>query len=277
MNIYNVKTIIDYEELLNKIEFIDYVYISIGGKINQRYITRNCHSDSKYLRQLTNSTQHLIPNFLKYRENKKILIISLDQYSNEENFRLNYNIIKQELDNSMTFIFFDTFCDEKFLNDFLTHTISFLKKKSILCDNFMICNYVKFMNEPNLIESKSENEIPKIIYGILQVENNIIYSNCFYEWYGYNYYTYNLIYKYKFYNNFHHFHEIRKLFQEYIKTSFSFKDDYEIISITKTSNFWDDSIDITSYIHNTKSMTLSLTQQYNQLYEYTNFCSELSI
>lgn len=266
-----VSSMIEYQEILSKIADIDFVYVSVGGKVNESYVSRFCHSNSTRIRHCTNSSKHLVPNLLKHRENKKILIISLDQYKSEENYRMNHNLVKQSLEECMNFIFFDCFCNKTFLDEFLTVTIEFLKLKTVLSNNFMICNYVKFMNEPNSIETKSEDEIPKIIYGFLQLENNTTYHDRFYEWYGYNYYTYNLIYNYKLYNKISHLHDLRMLFQKFMKTIFTFNDDYDLITITKKSKCWNNAIDITSYIHSTDSMSLSLMQQYDQMYEQSNF------
>jgi len=61
----------------------------------------------------------------------------------------------------------------------------------------MICNYVKHLNIPNFLEEHDEKMIPRTIHDLLNKERCIQYSECLYEWFGYNFYLYNLIYNYK--------------------------------------------------------------------------------
>jgi hypothetical protein len=63
---------------------------------------------------------------------------------------------------------------------------------------------------------------------------------------------------------------MRQLLQKFIKSKFHFNDDYDIIGITKGCKIWTYSIDITSYIHSTESMSLSLREQYDQMFQHTS-------
>lgn len=265
MSIFKATTMNEYSQLLKDLKDIDYVYISVGGKVNELIVKRFCYSNMKNIRHYSNSTNHLIPNFLKYRQHKS-LIISLDNYKNEESYLFNHNIISQNIDENMNFIIFDMFCTIPIMNEFLMITLDFVRFSSIVPDHFMICNYIKFMNEPNLLESKSEIEIPETIHLFLQKEDNSMYSHCFYNWFGYNYYTYNLIYNYNSCRNMNNLSQLVPIFKKSIKTIFTFNDDFEIIDIFKNYKFWNHIIDITSFIQNTDKMSLSLYEQYEQLF-----------
>lgn len=266
MSIQRIRSIPEYRDIICDIKDIDFIYISIGGKINEMYITRKVHASKTMIRDRTNSINHLVPNFVKYRDNKKILIISLDQYSNEENYRMNKNMVAQTLEDKMQFVFFDIFCSEDFLIEFMEMTIDFLKINKIPANNFMICNYVRFLNTPNPREKQSESEIPSTIHLFLLQEDIDGYKDRFYQWYGYGCYTYNLIYNYKNYNQLSQLTELNMLFRKFIRNKFHFNDDYDIIGITKHCKLWTHSIDITSYIHSTDNMSLSLREQYEQMY-----------
>jgi hypothetical protein len=270
MPILRISSMREYKEIISDIEDIDFVYISIGGKINETFITRQVYGSKTTTRDRTNSINHLVPNFLKYRDNKKILIVSLDQYSNEENYRMNRNLVSQSLEDKMQFVFFDTFCTQEFLIEFMEVTIEFLKSNKIPANNFMICNFVRFVNLPNPMEKQSESEIPSTIHLFLLQEDVDGYKDRFYQWYGYGIYTYNLIYNYKNYNQLSQLSEFNLLFQKFIKSKFHFNDDYDIIGITKGCKLWTYSIDITSYIHSTESMSLSLREQYDQMFQHTS-------
>jgi hypothetical protein len=74
----------------------------------------------------------------------------------------------------------------------------------MLCDenqiemnNVMICNYVKHLNIPNFIEENAEIMIPETIQNTLNSLSPDKYSYCFYQWFGYRFYMYNFIYRYK--------------------------------------------------------------------------------
>jgi hypothetical protein len=61
--------------------------------------------------------------------------------------------------------------------------------------NMMLCNYVKFMNQPNLVEYEDELMIPKAIQNVLYKSK---YENTYYEWYGYKMGLYDCIYNVSF-------------------------------------------------------------------------------
>jgi len=245
----------------------EHVYVSIGGKVNEFYFHCN---NPLHCKIYTNSMYQLIPNFLQCKDipehNINILIITIDDYSNSHSYELNKSVIMKHKSKNMDIVMFDSLCNSLFLEQFLTTTISFLTRHNINSDHFMICNYIKYKNEPNLLEQQLSKEIPISIHRILQNTANSEYNACFYDWYGYRTSTYNLIYNYKKYylnTTFPYNETVSSIQKHIVGLPFCFDSDYGIVNSTRVNSFWEHSIDITSVITDNNCIALSLTTQFD--------------
>lgn len=167
----------------------DFIYISYGSKVNEH------HVQLENSLVLTNSHLQIIPNFLQVRgKNVKILSISIDDYSTRGHRDSAIQRLEPYIDDSnVEIILLDN--SDIDIQEITRVLIQFLNEIGMNPKNTMFCNYIRFIC-PNPHESKLENAIPNIIYDTICQESNETYSECFYQWYGYNSYTYNLIFQY---------------------------------------------------------------------------------
>jgi len=198
----------DIEEQFNVVfrqnPLIQFVSLSIGSKFNHAKVQLNTNGNMSY----TNSDIQMIPMFMRHinidrQEPIDTLMIIWDIFKTEEHFMANRRIldqIRREYPNTH-YILLNKIC----IKEDLDRVIPFLTQKMIDYQippaNFMIANYVRFKNTPNTLERISEMVIPNTVQEILNQEEFSAYANCFYQWFGYNQYLYNFIYRYKLLHN----------------------------------------------------------------------------
>lgn len=190
------------DEIQNEISRIIYesdgfnmLYVSIGGKLNEYAVQFRENPKKKYA---TNSRQQMYPRFLRNRHQKnKILIIAVDNFRDRFVFENNKKIIEDILDDNVTFVMINYLFNTTTLGIFMQFITKVAKNNEIERSRFMICNFVKHLNEPNIRELRDEEMIPETIHRILSLPENSEYSDGFYEWFGYRFYLYNFIYRYK--------------------------------------------------------------------------------
>jgi len=192
-NIISLKAIID--ETIHNRGKIDTVYVSIGGKCNDSHVLFNRPDSVKGKSFPTNSHYQLLPRFIEFDSTtKNILIIAFDDFSNEETRIYNRKSVEKRLTENMTLILFDKITDKPFLESFMELFLFICSENKIDKTNAYICNFIKHLNEPNVLDYKSEEMVPQLIQRFL---DNTDYSECFYQWFGYRYFTYNFVYRYK--------------------------------------------------------------------------------
>lgn len=177
-----IKVINNYNSLNDYLNnnVYDNVYISIGSKKN---INNYNYTDAIY---------QMYPTFI--REHNNCLIIIVDIFSKKTILHKNIKILKNTLNTNTDCIIINKLCDKEFLDIFISMVISYLQSHNISYKNFMICNYVCYMNSPNKIEQENLNNIQNSIQNNIQ---NSIYNQCFYQWFGYMEYFNNYVYNYK--------------------------------------------------------------------------------
>jgi hypothetical protein len=141
---------------------------------------------------------------------------------------------------------------------FMEDLLEFVRHTNVSNNNFMICNYIKFLNAPNEIERRSATSIPDAIQRVLNLETNARYSGCFYDWFGYNPAKYNYICCYKCRNqiNYASLHKLEKILNE-------LNDDPSAKITVRNyaeTNFWDNIYDITSYGIDKNKISMSLRE-----------------
>jgi len=206
---------VQFNEVFRRKPSINYVYLSIGSKLNSPIVHLPGHTNASY----ANSDMQMIPIFMRHLNLDQpspfdMLMVIWDVFSSDEqilkNRQIMDNICKQHT--NIHYILLNKLC----IKDDLDRFIPFLTQKiidhQIPSTNYMIANYVCFKNTPNTIERISEMTIPTAIQEILDREEFCDYKNCFYQWFGYNQYLYNFIYCYRsMYRGSVHFYNVNAI------------------------------------------------------------------
>lgn len=170
----------------------DFLYVSIGSKWNEDTY-EIAGTNGKRLCRKSNALNQMVPEFLSCLQEDhgaKILCICLDQFEDPRIKKRNQDIIET----SGKKVDFIQHTDVGSLEEFVYFLIEKLEEKSLDSSQFIIANYVRFLNTPNYIETLAESNIPDLIERVLSKTR---FSNCFYQWYGYQNNLYNIIYNYK--------------------------------------------------------------------------------
>ena len=123
------------------------VYVSIGGKFNAQYVQLNRKTQIE-----TNSVFQMLPGFIQCKEtyeDDQCIVIAIDDFQNKTNTIENIGLLNRHLIKGAHIILCNQYCTETFIASFMENLLEFLKQSNIYKENFMICNYVKFLNEPN--------------------------------------------------------------------------------------------------------------------------------
>lgn len=189
----------EISRIVHESESFDMIYISIGGKINEPYVEFRSPDKVKGKNYRTNSIYQMYPRFLENRSpNCKILVIAVDNFKDRFLYERNKEDVKDLLDDNVTFIMANYQFVQTTLTTFISNITRIAKNNEVAKENFMICNYVKHLNEPNIREFRDEEMIPRTIQDVLNTTEFIEYTECFYDWFGYRFYLYNFLYKYKY-------------------------------------------------------------------------------
>ena len=192
--INNTKSLDELIILLSQVEIYDYVYVSLGSKMNERHVSFSY--PFKIEQHISNAEYQMIPDFIRLQpESNKILCIVIDDFHNETIYKWNKSYLENllKVHKNIHTILFDQNITLHNVT-FIIKTITNLLKQYICPTRFLLCNYICFKNS-NLLQLEFENKLPNKILNAM----DITYKECFYQWCGYAYYTYNYIYNYKSY------------------------------------------------------------------------------
>ena len=221
------------------------IYVSIGSKMNEKMVQFSSSStDRKSMKHQTNCLSQMVPAFLRTQPlSERSLCIIVDQFTNKMNLDENIRMLQTISDVDMDICLFDRSCTKQFLPDFVDYIVELAEQHAIPPDKLMICNFVKFLGSPNALELASETFIPEIIQKKL---DKTVYSECFYEWFGYRFYLYNFIYSYKKYGQCYFMHQdlIREV-ESSIKKRATDPFMVTVIQNIGTQIFWDNIFDLT--------------------------------
>ncbi len=234
---------------------INKIYVSVGGKYNARAV--QIGSEGTIIP--TNSLFQMFPHFLQTREpdpDDQCLIIAIDDFHNVQNLADNIALLHEHKTPNTYIVLCNMLCTKPFMTSFMEDLLEFVRQSNISNKNFMICNYIKFLNTPNDIERRSAATIPDAIQQVLNLEPNALYSDCFYDWFGYNQARYNYVccYKYKNQINYASLHKLEKTLSELNR------DPCAKITVRNyaETNFWDNIYDITGYGIDKNKISMSL-------------------
>lgn len=196
-----LSTIQDQTQFIDSISTkYTHIYVSIGGKFNESTIQFN-YPKNRHIR--SNSIYQLVPEFLKNLVDEHVLILILDDFTNDENRNINIRLLTPFSSTTLDIALFHTHISIKnqgtLSTDSLIESILDLAKKmEISPKNTMFCNYIVFYH-PNQQEYNLEEAIQVQMQKIFDRPANVKFSDCFYQWHGATFYFYNLIYRYKKY------------------------------------------------------------------------------
>jgi hypothetical protein len=189
----------------------DYIYISIGSKINENIVSKRGKI------YMSNAFEQIYPGFLQYNETHKILLIAIDDFRNREKQRTHKIKIDSILTPNIKCYILNQICTDKFITSFFSYIFDELTILNFKAENIMIANFIRFLHIPNKKEETDEIMIPEMIQSLLNKDIYTPYEHCLYQWFGYKHYFYNFIYRYKkfkqnpmVYNKIHFVEEILK-------------------------------------------------------------------
>lgn len=193
----NIITFQDLQELVGFIQphTYDYVYISLGSKMNESVTTFSYPIKDNEI--VSNAEYQMIPAFIRLQpETNKILSLVIDDFHNSTLHKWNVNYMKKTLKHhkNVQLVLFD----QSITLSNITHTIQTITnifKNIVSPTHILLCNYICFKSS-NLTELNFENQLPTKIQKAMGVQ----YRDCFYQWFGYSFYTYNHIYHYNSYH-----------------------------------------------------------------------------
>lgn len=191
MNQYIATTGIDnFKEVLNTYDLYEFkcIYISLGSKYNERRIEYSIPNQQP-VTKMSNATWQMIPGFTRY---KKTLSICIDRFENENIKEENKRMILPLLEDNIHFIVCDIDGTIQLFESIISFIIDRVRIFSITPENVIIVNYLRFIS-PNHTENYLEEKLSPSIQKLLSKTD---YSNCFYEWFGYQPNLYNIIYRY---------------------------------------------------------------------------------
>jgi len=223
------------------------IYVSIGGKIN---------NNDRFMNYNNNGVFQMIPSYLSLNGTSQLIIV-FDTFT-QLDYELCYEHMTPYITKNTHIILCNQLCDCGFIRKFIPYIIDIAKTIGCVPSNTIICNYVKFKYQVNPSEQRYVNEIPNNIYAILIRPQYNDYMESFYEWFGYNRYLYNFIYKYKYFQLYRGAYSSLNLLYDTIKT-IEYDDNYQLcISNPQTIHFW-------NYVYTITNPNTKLTSIYEYL------------
>lgn len=178
-----------------------YGYISFGSKFNHADVYFNAGSNTLSTRVDTNAVAQMVPMFLRTKPEKyHILNIIIDIFPTQADLEMNARLINEVVNDNIDSILINMKCTYINMQEVVGRIMDWAIKQGISPLNLMLCNYIKFMNQPNMTEYEDELIIPKAIQNVLYKSNYENYKNTYYEWYGYKMKLYDCIYNVSFAN-----------------------------------------------------------------------------
>ena len=95
-------------------------------------------------------------------------------------------------------VLYDTKLHLTNIRPFAETIVDWLAFNDISPNKFLFANYIRFRGCSSVDTAQLEVIIPQTIQCLFNESK--LYSECLYQWFGYQYYTYNLLYSYKKYD-----------------------------------------------------------------------------
>jgi hypothetical protein len=168
------------------------VYMSFGSKLNGLTVPAKTFDSTTWY---SNSLDQMVPSFIRYQsELSHSIVIIIDEFKDQKIMNLNKMLITQNIEdsNNVYVCIINKYCTSKeIIMNFTNKVIEFSKLHSIHNENLMICNFIKYLNQPNLNELSTSTIISSSINDVLK---ETVYKDCLYEWFGYVYGLHTMVY-----------------------------------------------------------------------------------
>jgi hypothetical protein len=183
----------------------DRIYVSFGSKLNEfqqhfRWPTTTVTS--------TNANYQIIPEWLRVSE-QRTLVLMIDRFRDQEDLKFNRQYIANQLDAvdaEMDIVMVDHTLTHASLAPLVELILFFVDHHQFSPKQCMFCNYIRFAH-PNDQECAFEEYVANCIQRTMTGAADGKYADCFYQWYGPQFYLYHWMYPYKRY------HEILAFYQ----------------------------------------------------------------
>jgi hypothetical protein len=204
-----------------------YIYVSIGGKVNSSTVRFNKPGELADFDFPTNALYQMVPAFIRYpyihtKQTKRfsgeandsaaqssrrnspkpsnILVIVIDDFSDPVLQELNQYALHvlQQKHAHLNIVMCNIKITMETIGDFAKSLVGWIVSQNISPEKCMIANFLRFRGCPSVPDAQIENILPKTIQTVLDKTDT--YSGILYHWFGYQYYTYNVVYSYKEYN-----------------------------------------------------------------------------
>jgi hypothetical protein len=231
-------------------------YISLGGKYNEPIVT---FTNPSYLATHdfpTNTQYQMFPMFVRFPPKVgRCLVIIVDNFDNSEIREMNLKLIECATCqfSHIDVVLYDTKLHLQNIRPFAKTVVEWLTTNRISCENCTIANYIRFRGCSSIDNAQLEVILPQTIQNVLNESKT--YVGCLYQWFGYQYYTYNLLYSYKKYNMSRHLKvilllhecaESTQVLSENVSNLFMFELAREKTNRSVLLEFLSQTIDITS-------------------------------
>ena len=193
-----------------------YLYVSLGGKYNQPLVSFHNPAYLSSNQYQTNASFQMIPAFLRQRpSDSRVLVVVVDEYETDQIREANQHIVDQLCSQ---FLHIDVVLYHKKLHlddvpRIANVFVRFAQSRAIAPSQCMFCNFIRFRGCLCIDVAQLEAEIPRIFQKTLDSETITggAYAGCLYQWFGYQFYVYHLVYSYKHYDMKRHLSVLRLL------------------------------------------------------------------
>ena len=213
INVFSENVIDDLQCHLADLSKYDYIHVSFGSRQNEyfvQFVSKDLH---------TNAYFQMYPAFLE-KPNSSVLVIVVDIFKTQKSIDNHVNNMRTVINKRTDFFIINKKCDNVFIETFLNLVVCKLEVYNFPNHHFMVSNFIRYKNTPNIQEKELEQSVPRTIQQVLN--NTKHYADCFYQWFGYRYLFYDYLYKYKKMKNFPtvhtHIHDVEVLLEK-ISTS----------------------------------------------------------
>jgi len=248
----------------------DSVYVSIGGKINEDAVRFSKPSVLSAYDFASNAQYQMVPAFIRFPRSRSssTLVVVVDDFSDPELRLVNQSVVDhlQQKHTHIHIVLYDTKLVVETLDDFAKSLVQWIVDQHLPSEKCMIANYLRFRSSLSVLDTQLEFKIPRVIDTALNaytVHSNgaktvAPYSGILYQWFGYQYYTYNILFAYKEYNAYMLKHltvmnllneccDMTTLVSGNVSNMFMFEKSREPKSKELLLQFLEHSVDITSY------------------------------
>jgi hypothetical protein len=193
----------------------DSAYISLGGKYNEPTVS---FRSPAYLagHDFPSNTQYqMFPMFIRFpkKRDTRCLVIIVDNFQNDEIREINQKLIERATSQfaHLDVVLYDTTLHIRDIRPFTQSVVDWAFARGITPEKCIFANYIRFRGCSSIETAQFEVDIPRTIQNVLNESK--VYAGCLYQWFGFQYYTYNLLYSYGKYDMSRHL-KVIMLFHE---------------------------------------------------------------